>query len=194
MPAKSRHPVIALLGVTMMRRLLDHPHSRMMTYRDTEYHVRHRFDPQATGADPSGGLSLHRRLCAGEPHSVLAVDAAWLARHARDAVVRLFLPRSAAGDAGARRHRGGAGGRPRQPDRQCRAAAGARARRAAAAAHFDFHERVRLPRQPQPGRRPHRAHRLSRRQIPQRRSRQGERRQRAQCLRSSPPPTGRASP
>ena len=50
----------------------------------------------------------------------------------------------------------------------------------AAAAHFDLHERVRLPREPQPGRRPDRAHRLSRRQVPQRRSRQGERRQRAQ--------------
>ena len=37
------------------------------------------FDPQATDADPSGGLSVHRRLCAGEPHSVLAVDAARLA-------------------------------------------------------------------------------------------------------------------
>ena len=90
----------------------------------------------------------------------------WLATLG-DALVRLFLPRPAAGDAGARRHRGGAGRRPRQPDRQRGAAAGARSRRPAAAAHFDFHERVRLPREPQPGRRPHRAHRLSRRQIPQ---------------------------
>ena len=33
----------------------------------------------------------------------------------------------------------------------------------AGAAHLDLHERVRLPREPQPGRRPHRAHRLPRR-------------------------------
>ena len=62
------------------------------------------------------------------------------------------------------------------------AAAGARPRRQAAAAHLDFHERVRLPREPQPGRRPHRAHRLSARQVPQRRPRQGQRGQRAQSL------------
>ena len=62
------------------------------------------------------------------------------------------------------------------------AAAAARTgpRRDAAAAHFDLHERVRLPRQPQPGRRPHREDRLPAGQVPQRRSRQGERRQRAQ--------------
>ena len=36
-------------------------------------------------------------------------------------------------------------------DRQCGAAAGTRARRPAAAAHLDLHERVRLPREPQPG-------------------------------------------
>ena len=36
------------------------------------------------------------------------------------ALVRLFLPRSAAGDAGARGPRGGAGRRPRQPDHHAR--------------------------------------------------------------------------
>ena len=47
----------------------------------------------------------------------------------RDAVVRLFLPRSAAGHAGARWPSGVAGGRHRQPGGACRAAAGTRARR-----------------------------------------------------------------
>ena len=109
--------------------------------------------------------------------------AARLARHAGDALVRLFLPRSAARDAGARRPRGGARRRPREPGHQRGAAAGARPRRTAAAAHLDLHERVRLPREPQPGRRQDRAHRLSARQVPQRRPRQGERGQRAQFAR-----------
>ncbi len=69
------------------------------------------------------------------------------------------LPRSAARHAGARGHRGVAGRRPRQHDRAGGAAAGTRSRRPAAAAHLDLHERVRLPREPQPGRRPRRAHR-----------------------------------
>ena len=64
--------------------------------------------------------------------------------------------------------------------------------RAAAAAHLDLHERVRLPREPQPGVRAHRADGLSRRQVHQRRPRQGERGQRAQRA-SSSPPAGRAS-
>ena len=93
---------------------------------------------------------------------------------------RLFLSRSAARHAGARRHRGFAGRRPRQPGRQRCAADGTRSRRPAAAAHLDFHERVRLPYQSQPRRRPYRADRLSRRRLHQRRSRQSERRQRAQ--------------
>ena len=45
----------------------------------------------------------------------------------------------------------------------------------AAAAHLDLHERVRLPREPQPGRRPRRENRLSAGQVLQRRPRQGER-------------------
>ena len=57
---------------------------------------------------------------------------------------------------------------------------------AAAAAHLDLHERVRLPREPQPGVRPDRADRLSQGPVPQRRPRQGERGQRAQLPSSSP--------
>src|SRR5215831_2444272 len=49
----------------------------------------------------------------------------------------------------------------------------------AAAAHFRLHERVQLPREPQPGGRPYRAHRLPARHLHQRRTRQGERGQRA---------------
>ena len=41
-----------------------------------------RFHPLAARAHPSGGLSVHRRLCAGEPDPVLALDAARLDRHA----------------------------------------------------------------------------------------------------------------
>ena len=47
-------------------------------------------------------------------------------------------------------------------------------------AHLGVHERVRLPRESGAGRRPDRAHRLSRRQLPECRSRQGQRGQRAQ--------------
>ena len=103
----------------------------------------------------------------------------WLGTVA-DPVVRLLLPRSAAGDAGARRPRRRAGRRPHQPDHHRRAAARARHGRDAAAAHLDLHERVRLPREPQPGRGPRREDRLHARQVLQRRPRQGERRQRAQ--------------
>jgi hypothetical protein len=82
--------------------------------------VHRRLDPRSARADPSRRLSLRRRLRAGEPVLLVAVAAARLARLRRDAVVRLFLPRPAAGDAGARRHRGGAGGRQGQPDRPTR--------------------------------------------------------------------------
>ena len=68
------------------------------------------------------GLSLRRRLRAGKPDPVLDLDAARLDRDAADALVRLFLPRSAAGDAGARRPRGRARRRPCQQDHQCGAA------------------------------------------------------------------------
>ena len=102
--------------------------------------------------DPSGRLSVHRRLRAGEPDPVLALVAARLDRDRADGLVRAVLPRSRAGDAGARGHRGGARRRPRQQDHQRGAAAGARSRRSAAAARVDLHERVRLPREPQPGR------------------------------------------
>ena len=56
------------------------------------------------------------------------------------------------------------------------------AERSAVAAHFDLHERVRLSREPHPGLRTDRADGLPRREIHQRRPRQGERRQRAQRL------------
>ena len=105
----------------------------------------------------------------------------WLGVRA-DRLVRLFLPRSAAGDAAARRAGDRAGRRPGQPGRQRGAAGGTRARRRAAAARLDLHERVRLPREPQPGVGPHRAHRLSQGPVPQRRPRQGERGQRAQFV------------
>ena len=145
-------------------------------------HVHHQLHPLAARADPSAGLSVHRRVCAREPDPVLDVDAARLARHACDGLVRLFLPRSAARHAAARGPGDRAGRRPRQPGGERSPAAGARHGRAAAAAHLDLHERVRLPREPEPGDRPHRADGLPRGKIPQRRSRQGKRRQRAQCL------------
>ena len=57
-------------------------------------YVHRQFHPFAARAHPSGGLSVHRRVRAGEPDPVLAVDAARLARHASDALVRVLLPRS----------------------------------------------------------------------------------------------------
>ena len=89
-------------------------------------HVHRQLHPLAARADPSAGLSVHRRLRAGEPDPVLAVDAARLDRHAGDGLVRLFLPRSGPRHAGARGPRGLAGRRPRQPGGQRGAAAGAR--------------------------------------------------------------------
>ncbi len=62
-------------------------------------HVDLRFDSRANGADHAGRLSVHRRLRAGEPDPVLAVEPARLARHRPDLMVCLFLPRPAAGDA-----------------------------------------------------------------------------------------------
>ena len=108
----------------------------------------------------AGGLSVHRRLCVREPYPVLA-EPARLARHAGDDLVRLFLSRSAARDAGARWPGGCAGRRPRKPGHQRGAAARAGHWRQAAAAHLDLHERVRLPREPQSGRRQDRENRLS---------------------------------
>ena len=103
----------------------------------------------------------------------------WIAL-GRDAVVRLFLPRSRAGDAA----RAGAGRRPGRRRRLLRrpgdAAARARPRRQAAAAGVDLHVGVRLPREPRAGRGAGQARRLSPRRILERRSRQGERSQRAQ--------------
>jgi hypothetical protein len=62
-----------------------------------------------------GGLSVHRRLCAGEPDPVLDLwtPLGWIGT-VLTVWCALFLSRSAAGDAGARRHRGGAGRRARQ--------------------------------------------------------------------------------
>ena len=74
-------------------------------------------------------------------------------------LVRLFLPRSAARDADARRPRGRAGGRPHQHGDAGVPPPELGLGDTAAAPRLDFHERVRLPHQPQPGRRPHRAHR-----------------------------------
>ena len=51
-------------------------------------------------ADPSRRLSVRRGVRRRHAHPVVAVGAARLDRTARHAVVRLFLPRSRAGDAG----------------------------------------------------------------------------------------------
>ena len=107
------------------------------------------FHPRANPADPSRGLSLHRRLCAGKPGPVLDLDAARLDRHGPDGLVRAVLPRSRARHAGARGHRGVAGRRPGLDDLAGGAAGRARSRRPAAAAHLDLHERVQLPCEPQ---------------------------------------------
>ena len=112
-----------------------------------------------------------------QPGPVLALDAAGLDRHCLDRLVRAVLPRSRSRHAGARRHRGVAGRRPRLDDRAGAAAGRTRPRRPAAAAHLGLHERVQLPREPQPGGGPHRPHRLPARHLHQRRTRQGQRRQ-----------------
>src|SRR5437868_4467789 len=65
--------------------------------------------PRTDSAHSSGGLSLHRRLRAGQSDPVLDLDAARLARHFADDMVRAVLPRSGARDARTGRHRGGAG-------------------------------------------------------------------------------------
>ena len=92
--------------------------------RRSEMSVINSIRSQLTPIHPAR-LSLHRRLRAGGAGAVLAVAAARLARDGGDAVVRLFLPRSAAGDAGTRGDCCCAGRRTRQPHRQCCAAAGA---------------------------------------------------------------------
>src|SRR5450759_4151258 len=75
--------------------------------------VHHQFHPRANSADPSGRLSVYRRLCACESDPVLDLDAAWLDRHIADGLVRTVFSRSGAGDAGARGHRCRAGRRTR---------------------------------------------------------------------------------
>ena len=100
-----------------------------------------------------------------------------LDRHGPDHLVRAVLPRSGAGDAGARGHRGVAGRWPRLDDHAGAAAGRAGPRRQAADADFRLHERVQLPCEPQPGRRADRPHRLPSRHLHQCRTRQGERRQ-----------------
>ena len=52
----------------------------MMTLEKDHVHVRPQLHPLANRADPSGGLSVHRRLRARQPGPVLAVAAARLAR------------------------------------------------------------------------------------------------------------------
>src|SRR5262245_24210358 len=161
------------------------PRSSRPPTRRSEPHVGHRLHPLAARAHPSRGLSVHRRPRAGEPHPVPPLVAARMARDARDRLVRLVLPQPAAGDADRRARRGGAGRRSGFPGhpRGSAQGTGAAARRTAVAACLDLHERLRLPRESQPGERAHRAHGVYARQVHQRRSRQGERGQRAQCAR-----------
>ncbi len=116
--------------------------------------VRRRFDPLPARAHQPRRLSLRRRVRAGEPDPVLDLDAARLDRDGADALVRLFLPRPGTGHAGARGDRRVARRRPRQQDHPRGAAGGDGARRSPAAAGLDLHERVQLPREPQPGQRP----------------------------------------
>ncbi len=137
--------------------------------------VHRQFHPRANSADPSRRLSVHRRLCAGQPDPVLDLVAAGLDRHLADGLVRAVLPRSGAGDAGARRHRGGAGRRAHLDGDAGVAAGRTRSRRQAAAAHFDLHERVQLPCEPQPGGGADRPDRVPAGHLHQCRTRQGER-------------------
>ena len=57
--------------------------------------------PRADPADPSRGLSLHRRFCGGQPDPVLDLDSVRLDRHRLDRLVRAVLPRSRPRHAGA---------------------------------------------------------------------------------------------
>src|SRR5579871_2226699 len=68
-------------------------------------HVASRLDPQSDCPGASRRLPVYRRLRAGEPRADVAVVAAWLARLRAHRMVLLLLPRSAAGDAAARRTR-----------------------------------------------------------------------------------------
>src|SRR6202041_1579980 len=106
------------------------------------FDVDRQFHPRADSADSSGGLSVYRRLCRGEPDPVLDLDAALLDRHLAYGLVRAVLPRSGAGNAGARGHRGGAGRRADLDGDAGVAAGRAWTRRHAAAADLDLHERV----------------------------------------------------
>ena len=54
-------------------------------------------DPLATRSDNPGGISLYRRLRADQPHPVLALESARMARDFSNDLVRLFLPRPATG-------------------------------------------------------------------------------------------------
>src|SRR5262245_14395500 len=75
-----------------------------------QLHVRARLDPLPACANQPGRSAVRRRLRTGEPRFLLALGACRMAVHRTDDLVRLFLPRPGAGDAGARRHRGSAGG------------------------------------------------------------------------------------
>ena len=97
-----------------------------------------------------------------------------------DRVVRLLLPRSRAHHAGRRP----AGGQPRRRrdlgGRASRAAARARAGQCRDDARLGVHGRLFLPCEPRAGAWPHHQDRAPRRQVPQRRARQGKQRERAQ--------------
>jgi hypothetical protein len=130
------------------------------THENRACRVHRRFHPFAARSDQLRGISVHRRVCAGEPRPVLAMDAARLARGHRDGVVRLLLPRSSPRDAVARRGDRRAGRRAGMPRRRCGSTARAGLERAAAFARFNLHERVRLPCESQPRKRARRTARL----------------------------------
>ena len=113
------------------------------------------FDPCANRRRSTRGLPVHRRLCACEPRADLAVVAARLDRDGHDAVVRAI---SSAIRSAVTPLRDGivvapADGRVARID-QRRAACRTGPWDAPVAAGLDLHERVRLPREPQPGGRP----------------------------------------
>ena len=125
-------------------------------------------------------MAVHRRVRRCDDPARPVLDHAVLDRPDPDRLVRLFLPRSRAHHAG-RRPAGGQPGRRRD--------LGGRASRAAARAwpgqrrddpHLGVHGRLFLPCEPRAGARPHHQDRAPRRQVPQRRARQGKQRERAQ--------------
>src|SRR5438094_2002892 len=112
--------------------------------------VHPRLDPLPTRTDSPRGVAVHRPVRAREPGPVLALDAARLDRDRAHGVVCAVLPRSRAGDAGPRWPGRGTRRRQGEPHHQRGAAAGAQPRRPPDGAGVDLHERVRLPREPQP--------------------------------------------